>query len=372
MDRAPERLPARELDPDALVHIGFTSGTTGEPKGVMNTHQTLDAVARGWVGHVGAETFGDPLVNFVPSPVGHHTGFLWGVLLSALLQGTAVYVNRWEPGRAVAQMREVGATFMIGAPTFLLDIMNLEEADRALPQTLSMVAMAGAPVPRTLVPLARERLGCFICPAWGMTEHGLGCSAAPGQPLDMIDGTDGTMIGGCRLRTTESRQETPAGVEGDLEMTGPGLFLGYFDRPDFTAADFDGVWFRTGDRAVISADGFVTLRGRSKDIVIRGGENIPVVDVESIVHLHPEIVDVAIVGAPDPRLGERAVAFVVPRTGGSAPTLPELVEFLLDKGLSKHFLPERMESVDDLPKTPSGKVRKVELRERLVRDGAEV
>ena len=349
------------LDPRALAHVGFTSGTTGEPKGVMNTHQTLDAVIRGWAGHLGHETFGTPLVQYVPSPVAHHTGFLWGVLLNTFLGGTGVYVDRWQPDRAVDHMRDEGVTFMVGAPTFVQDILNAGFAEP--PSSLRTVALAGAPIPRALVPEARERLDCFVCPAWGMTEHGLGCSAGPELDPDRVAETDGTMIGHCRLRTTDtSGRETPRGVEGDLEMTGPGLFLGYYDRPDFSAESFHGEWFLTGDRAVIAADGFVELRGRTKDIVIRGGENIPVVEVETLVHRHPAVHEVAVIGLPDERLGERIAAVVVLAAGHPTLGFEELKLFLLDNGLSKHFLPEHLIVAASLSKTPSGKVKKNELR----------
>jgi cyclohexanecarboxylate-CoA ligase len=352
-----------ELDPSDLIHLGFTSGTTGEPKGVMNTHQTLDAVCRGWAGHVGAATYGEPLVNLVASPVGHHTGFLWGVLLSAYLGGTALYLDRWKPERALELIGEEGVTFMVGAPTFLQDLVNVLPAAAPAPPSLRLIGVAGAPVPRTLVATGRERLGCFIGPAWGMTEHGLGSATAPGQPLDIVDSTDGTMIGACRLRTVGADgEESAAGVEGDLEMKGPGLFLGYYDRPDFTAESFNGEWFMTGDRAVIAADGSVTIKGRTKDIIIRGGENIPVVDIETAIYKHADVIDVAVIGVADERLGERALALLVLRPGAEPIELAGLVDFLLEGGLSKHFLPERLELVDELPKTASGKIKKAELR----------
>jgi cyclohexanecarboxylate-CoA ligase len=126
--------------------------------------------------------------------------------------------------------------------------------------------------------------------------------------------------------------------------------------------DADG-WFSTGDTARRTEEGYVLLEGRTKDIVIRGGENIPVTVVESILFQHPDILEASVIGLPDVRLGERACAVVVP-SGAAAPTLPEVTEFLLANGLSKHFLPERIEVVDELPKTPSGKIRKVELRGR--------
>lgn len=359
---APEvELP--EVDPRALCHVGFTSGTTGEPKGVMHTHQTLRAVLDNWVRLQGRETLGDPVVNLVASPVGHHTGFLWGVLLTALLRGTAVYLDRWVPSEAPRVIREEQVTTMFSAPTFLQDLLQTELATEA-GCSLRTVVLAGAPVPRTLPATAGTAFGCFVCPAWGMTELGIGISCAPHLPPDALT-TDGLAVPG-----TEARIVGPDGRRGDdgsvgsLLIRGPGLFLGYLELPDATAAEIgpDG-WFTTGDTARMTEEGYVLLEGRTKDIVIRGGENIPVSAVESLLFQHPDILEASVIGLPDARLGERACAVVV-LAGAAVPTLPGVCDFLLGHGLSRHFLPERLEIVDALPKTPSGKIRKVELRGR--------
>jgi cyclohexanecarboxylate-CoA ligase len=354
--------PPEEVAAGALAHIGFTSGTTGEPKGVMNSHQTLDAVLVRWSEHVGEQLLGRDTVNLVASPVGHHTGFLWGVLFTAHRRGTAVLLDRWSPSRAAEVMREEEVTVMFGAPTFLQDLVNTPQATPEALAALRAVVVAGAPIPRTLVEDGRARFGIFVCPAWGMTEYGIGVSAAPSLDPARIAVTDGRPVRGCEVRVLgEDGSPAPAGVEGDLQMTGPGLFLGYFDRPDFTSEAFDGIWFKTGDRATIDADGLVTLCGRSKDIVIRGGENIPVIEIESLLYAHPDVLDAAVVGVPDGRLGERACAVLV--AGGEArPQLAEICAYLLGEGLSKHFLPERLELMEALPKTASGKIRKNELR----------
>lgn len=359
--------PEREFppaDPGALCHVGFTSGTTGEPKGVMNTHQTLTAVMRNWVAHVGPENLGEPMINLVASPVGHHTGFLWGVLLTAYRGGTAVYLDRWDPERAAGVIAAEGVTALFGAPTFLQDLLRTSLAGRA-DCPLRIAVLAGAPVPRALPATAGEAFGCYVCPAWGMTEWGIGISCAP-HLSTRAQQTDGVPVPGCMVRVVaEGRRIANPGEAGALQIRGPGLFLGYIGRPDATAEaiDPDG-WFDTGDLAAIDADGCVTLQGRTKDIIIRGGENIPVVEVESLLFEHPDVIAAAVVGIPDERLGERACAVVVPAPG-ARPSLEQLCTYLSARGLSKHFLPERLELVSALPMTPSGKIRKVELRARL-------
>ncbi len=362
LDAPKVELPAP--DPRALCHVGFTSGTTGEPKGVMNTHQTLSAVLRNWVAHVCRETLGEPMVNLIASPVGHHTGFLWGVLLTTYLRGTAVYLDRWVPEQAVAVVREEGITTMFSAPTFLQDLV-LTELAHDEHCSLRTVVLAGAPVPRTLPTVAGELFGCYVCPAWGMTELGIGISCAPALPA-AAQATDGVPVPGTDVSVVDTvGDEVPPGVIGALRIRGPGLFLGYLDLPEATAREIDADgWFTTGDTARGTEEGYILLEGRTKDIVIRGGENIPVTVVESLLFQHPQIVEASVIGIPDVRLGERACAVVVPQ-GTAAPTLAEVCDFLLAQGLSKHFLPERLELVDSLPKTPSGKIRKVELRNRL-------
>ncbi|MQA11451.1 MAG: AMP-binding protein [Pseudonocardiaceae bacterium] len=365
-DEPPDPMPSSMSQPDplALCHIGFTSGTTGEPKGVMNTHQTLYAVLSNWARHAGGEqALGDPMVNLVASPVGHHTGFLWGVLLTAHLRGTAVYLDRWSPGTAAEIINAERITAMFGAPTFLQDLLTTDLAGGS-DCPLRMVVLAGAPVPRDLPDTAGERFGCYVCPAWGMTEYGIGISCAPSLPA-AAQRTDGVPVPGCAVRVVrEDGAATGYGEVGALQIGGAGLFLGYYQRPDANAEAFHDGWFRTGDTAMLFEDGTVSLQGRSKDLIIRGGENIPVVEVESLLFAHPDIANVAVVGIPDTRLGERACAVVVP-SGAHRPTLPELTEYLRERGMSTHFLPERLELVDALPMTSSGKIKKAELRNWL-------
>lgn len=373
LDAADIDLPA--VDARTVCHVGFTSGTTGEPKGVLNTHQTLRAVLENWVRHMGRDSLGDPLVNLIASPVGHHTGFLWGVLLTTYLHGTAVYLDRWVPEQGARVIREEGVTTMFCAPTFLQDLVLTDLAGD--PEcSLRTVVLAGAPVPRSLPAVADQLFGCYVCPAWGMTELGIGISCAPQLPAGAqttdglpVSGTDVSIVlpDSSEALPNGDGSQAPPGVIGDLRVRGAGLFLGYLDLPEATAAAIDrNGWFTTGDTARWTDEGYVCLEGRTKDIVIRGGENIPVTVVESLLFTHPDIVEASVIGVPDVRLGERSCAVVVP-SGGAKPTLDQLCRFLLEQGLSKHFLPERLELVHQLPKTPSGKIRKVELRARYTR-----
>lgn len=349
-------------DPGRVCYLGFTSGTTGEPKGAMHGHDSLIYSARLQAEHVGPKVFGEPMVHLVASPVGHHTGFVWGILFTVLLAGTAVHVDRWEPAWGVEVIREEGVTTFFGAPTFLQDMMRTDLADSENP--LRCLVIAGAPVPRGLPAQAQAALDAYICPAWGMTECSIIMSCTPKEPA-AIQQTDGSVFAGSEVRIVdEDGDEVATGVTGDLLIRGPAVFYGYYDRPDATREAFlPDLWFRTGDRASVDEHGWVSLRGRSKDIIIRGGENIPVTDVESLIFDHPDVVNAAVVGMADERLGERICAVVVVKDGRPELTLEALSEYLLSKGLSRHYLPERVVNLAELPMTPSGKIQKFRIRE---------
>ncbi|MBB3607071.1 cyclohexanecarboxylate-CoA ligase [Mycolicibacterium sp. BK556] len=349
--------------PSRICYLGFTSGTTGPPKGAMHSHETLLYSARQLAEHIGPGTFGEPMVHLVASPVGHHTGYVWGVLFTVLMAGTAVHVDRWEPNWGVEVIRDEGVTTFFGAPAFLQDMLRTDLAgDPDCP--LRCLVIAGAPIPRGLPGQARRALGAYIAPAWGMTECSIITSCTPAEPDEVLN-TDGSVFAGSAIRIIDdSGRDVPAGVVGELVMRGPASLLGYYDRADATNDTYlPGLWVRTGDRASVDERGWLSLRGRSKDIIIRGGENIPVTDVESLIFDHPDVLNAAVVGVPDERLGERVCAVVVTTAGGPIMTLPVLTDYLLSQGLSKHYLPERVITVDELPMTPSGKIQKFKIRE---------
>jgi cyclohexanecarboxylate-CoA ligase len=186
----------------------------------------------------------------------------------------------------------------------------------------------------------------------------------PGDPPEKAFETDGCPLPGMEVRVVDAEnRELPVGEEGRLQVRGCSNFVGYLKRPQLYATDAEG-WFETGDLARLDGDGYVRITGRAKDIIIRGGENIPVVEIEGLIYRHPAVQECAIVAMPDPRLGERACAFVVTR-GGAPLTLRELCDFLLEQKVAKTYLPERLELVAELPKTPSGKVQKFRLREMI-------
>jgi non-ribosomal peptide synthetase component E (peptide arylation enzyme) len=220
-------------------------------------------------------------------------------------------------------------------------------------------------VPRVLAQRATEALGAAVCGAWGSTETCLGTLGGPDDPPERAWGTDGRALAGVEVRIADDDGHVlPAGTEGNFELRSRCFFEGYLDHPEWTAAALtpDG-WFRTGDLATLDDAGYLRITGRVKDVINRGGEKVPVAEVEQLLHAHPAIEDAAIVAMPDPRLGERACAFVVLRPG-AALDFAQLQRHLDAAGVAKPYWPERLERIDALPRNPVGKVQKFLLRER--------
>ena len=362
-----DRRPLPGSAPDQLCEIIFTSGTTGEPKGAMHTARTVLADVQRVVERL---EFSGRDVVFMASTFAHQTGYLFGYCLTIVLGATGVWLDVWNPTDAARLIASERVTFTMGATPFLQDLATVP-GDHDL-SSLRVFISAGAPIPRPLVREARRRLGCAISAGWGMTENGLVTCNGLADPEEKVFGTDGRPVRDMELRIVDGDDwPLPTGTEGDLLVRGPSQFVGYFKRPDFTRDSHtaDG-WFRTGDRARLDADGYLSVTGRSKDIIIRGGENIPVVEVENVLFSHPKIAGVAIVAMPDARLGERGCAFVVPKRGQSV-TLAEIVRYLEDQQLARPKFPERVEIVREFPMTPSGKIQKFRLREMIAAKLAE-
>ncbi|MFI5607804.1 AMP-binding protein [Amycolatopsis sp. NPDC051903] len=366
--RDPAQLPALRPDPNAVTLLIFTSGTTGEPKGVLHTHNTVGAMNNPLPARLGITAAS---VIHMASTLAHLTGFLYGARLPVQNGATGVLQDVWDPRRFVELVEEHGITYTSAATPFLHDTLaapNLAEHDVS---SLERFCCMGAPIPRALVREASRRLpGTVVLGGWGQSENGLVTLGVPGDPDDKRVDTDGCPWPGMRIRVVGfDGAELPPGEEGRLQVTGPFLFVGYAERPELTRASFAGEWFDTGDLATIDADGYLTVRGRTKDVIIRGGENIPVAYVENVLYEHPDVAGVAVVAMPDPRLQERACACVTLRDGAAELTFEAMREFLEDKGVAKQYWPERLVVLAELPRTASGKIQKFQLRER-VRTGA--
>jgi 3-phosphoshikimate 1-carboxyvinyltransferase len=343
-------------DPHRVAQLLFTSGTSGEPKGALHRYDVLTRAADHHIEHFG---LGSDDVIYVPSPLAHQTGFLYGMWIALRLGVAQVLQEVWDAEIGLHAMRRFGVTFVQAATPFLADLTGVAEERDQRPDRLRTFVATGAAIPRELARSAREVLGAEVGGAWGTTESCLGCAFAPGDPPERAWGTDGRALAGVRLRITDDDgRELGPGEEGNFEVHTDCLFDGYLNRPEMTAEAIapDG-WYRTGDLARIDSGGYVRITGRVKDVINRGGEKVPVAEIEQLLHAHPAVRDVAIVAMPDERLGERACAFVVGELD-----FETMIEYLDSRRVSKTYWPERLELVDTLPRTPSGKIQKFLLR----------
>jgi cyclohexanecarboxylate-CoA ligase len=221
---------------------------------------------------------------------------------------------------------------------------------------------AGAPIPRVLVQRAKAEMDLDVLSCWGMTENAGMTITRRSDPQAKVFETDGRPLPGTEARVVDEKAHpVPADTIGNLQARGITHFVGYLKKPELNGIDAEG-WFDTGDLAHMDRDGYIRIVGRTKDVIIRGGENIPVAEVENLLYRHPQVAECAVVAMPDERLGERACAFVVARPG-APPALADLTRFLAEQGMAKQYWPERLELVADMPRTPSGKIQKFKLRE---------
>ncbi|HXG03505.1 MAG TPA: AMP-binding protein [Candidatus Binatia bacterium] len=357
------RRPLPGTDPNEVTEVVFTSGTTGEPKGVMHTSNTTLSVIYPLVERL---AFSERDVALMASTFGHQTGYLYGYALTVLLGSTGVWLDVWNAEAAARLVEAERVTYTMGATPFLQDFATAPAIERHDIGSLRLFISAGAAIPRALVQQARARLRAAISAGWGMTENGLVSCNGLDDPEDKICGTDGKPLPGMELLVVDEQgKPVSVGTEGDLLVRGHSQFVGYWQRPEFTreAHTPDG-WFKTGDRAVLDPDGYVSITGRAKDMIIRGGENISVAEVENLLFAHPKVQSVAVVAMPDPRLVERACAFVIPKPGQTL-TLEEITAYLESRQVARHKFPERLELVEEFPMTPSGKIQKYRLREAI-------
>jgi acyl-CoA synthetase (AMP-forming)/AMP-acid ligase II len=345
--------PGATADDAAL--LVYTSGTTGEPKGVLHSHNTLLAELR-------ASETALPGVSLGAFPAGHIAGVL--SLLRCFVSGSSVVMlDAWDPAIAAAAVERFGVQSTAGTPYFLTSLV--EAADRAGHDISSLRSfmVGAASVPPSVVRMASER-GIGAYRAYGSTEHPTVTTGVAIESDDERATTDGSPTAGNELRIVDdAERDVPAGERGEILTLGPEQFLGYSDpRHDAEAFTDDG-WFRTGDIGVF-AHGHLTIVDRKKDLIIRGGENISSKEVEDVLILHPSIADVAVVAAPDPKLGEVVCAFVVLHSDATI-DLAGVGEHFIAAGVARQKTPERLVVVDELPRGPGGKVQKVELRARL-------
>lgn len=362
---AGEREPAAGTADDVCAII-YTSGTTGVPKGVQHTHNSLLFELRkgDWINETGP---GD--ARLIPWPSGHVAGLL--AVCGGLTGGMdTVLMDRWHDQLAVELIDEFRCTITSGTPLHVEAILTAAASSGRDTSSLRFVQVGGTNVPPSLVDRAGQA-GVVVARAYGSTEHPR-CATSPlDASAERRSLTDGKVRFGDEVRIVdELLQPLPAGSEGEILTRGPSRFAGYRDPSHDESAFAPGGWFRTGDVGRLDDEGYLIVTDRIKDIIIRGGENIASKEVEDILVTHPRVRHAAVVAEPDERYGERVAAFVV--LDGGTLGLDEVREHFARQGVAPQKAPERIEVVADLPRAPSGKVRKYELRARLRAEHAAV
>ena len=351
--------PFSGLRPDDMAVLMFTSGTTGEPKGVIHTSNSMVGCTKALTQRFGLH---DHEVLLVASPVAHMTGYAAVVLLSIYLGATMVLQDVWEPRHGVSLMTREGVTYTAASTPFLSDICDVVAAGAPRPASLRSFLCAGATIPPVLIERAAREVGIHACSLWGMTESLASTLTEPSRAAEKSPTTDGRPLEGMEVRIVDSEgNPVPTGQSGRLLVRGCQMFTGYYKKPELETFDAKG-WFDSGDLAYMDDEGYIRISGRVKDVLIRGGENVPVVEIENLLYKHPAVAGVAIVGMPDARLGERGCAFIVTQPDKSF-DLAAMQTYLAECKMTKQFWPERVEIVAELPRTASGKIQKFKLKD---------
>lgn len=352
------------VGPDERFVIVYTSGTTSRPKGCVHTFNTYACGSR-LLAKAFAYTPDD--VQFGPSPITHTTGLVTSIILPLMHGASSHLMESWEPKLGMDQIRKFGCTVVVCATTFLQMTMEAYDSGTDDISSMRLWVAAGSPIPGSVVERAAhlfpdmcvlslygrsENLATTVCtveddPRRSVTSDG---RALPMQSVRIIN---------------ELGEEVPRGQEGDIAYKGATHMLEYLGQPEETEALFtpDG-YSRSGDLGYMDEDGFVRVTGRTKDIVIRGGLNISVREIEDLLSAHPAVRAVAVVGMPDKKLGEAVCCYLVP-VEGSTLSLEEIKDYLLGEGLAIQKVPQRLEIVEDLPMTATGKIQKHILRSQI-------
>jgi acyl-CoA synthetase (AMP-forming)/AMP-acid ligase II len=339
------------VDPDSPAVVAFTSGTTRDPKGVVHSHRTIGCETRQLDGMFPGG--GPPQIT--GAPVGHFIGMVNAFLVPLRRRRPVNLVDVWDPGEVLRLMLAEGLGMGGGATYFLTSLLDHPDLTDDHLALMPFAGLGGSTVPVAVTERA-TRLGIDVFRSYGSTEHPSITGSSIDDPLDKRCTTDGHPLPGVEMRLDAA---------GEILSRGPDLCVGYTD-PALTAAAFDDQgWYRTGDVGVVDADGYLTITDRVSDVIIRGGENISAQEVEELLLGLDAVAEASVVAAPDGRLGERAAAVLLLRPGLGAPTLAQVRDHLAGAGLARQKWPESLHVVDELPRTPSGKVQKFRLRRRL-------
>jgi long-chain acyl-CoA synthetase len=357
--------PDVTFGPDDTAFLTYTSGTTGPPKGAMNTHGNVvfnSQAYRQWCG------LGPDDVILGVAPLFHITGLIAGVATSLLLGAPLVLAYRFEPSAMLETIRDERATFTVGSITVFIALMNAPDAQREALASLTRIWSGGAPIPPSTVKAFQAQFGQYIHNIYGLTET---TSPSHGVPYDAtapVDDASGALSVGVPVFNTVVRivgddgQDLPVGEVGEIVTSGPMVVPGYWNKPEETAHALPGGALHTGDVGYMDATGWFYIVDRKKDQINAGGYKVWPREVEDVLYQHEAVREAAVVGVPDAYRGETVKAYVSLRPGQTA-TAEELIAFCRQQ-MAAYKYPRQVEFLDELPKTVSGKLLRRELRDR--------
>jgi acyl-coenzyme A synthetase/AMP-(fatty) acid ligase len=351
-----------DSSPDDPFQIVYTSGTTSRPKGCYHTLNTVRSSAVKMVRDLG---YTEDDVQFGPSPITHSTGLVTSILIPLLTGASSHFMEIWDPQDAVRRIQQHKITAAVTATAFLQMVMGAFDPSKDEAGSLRLWVCAGAPIPGSVVRRAGELFpACRTLSLYGRSENLATTLCALGDDPERAVLSDGRATGPSEVKIVDVfGAEVPRGEEGDIAYRGPSHMLGYWANEEETKALFTPEGFSvSGDLGRMDEAGYVRVTGRMKDIIIRGGMNISAREIEDQLLEHPAVNAVAVVAMPDDRLGEKACAFIVPTQPGEPPLLDELTTYLRSRGMPVQKFPERLEIVDQLPTTATGKIQKHLLR----------
>ena len=362
-----------ERDADLILLLNFTSGTEGDPKGFLHTHNTIVA-ACGRLIDVLNITNNDVFLSFSPMP--HTFGHMITYWL-AITGGTLIFVEKYDPQQTIRLVKEEKVSYIQGTPAHFFGMLDHPDYRPENLKSLQMVFTGGAQVPARLIKQLQDEIGCDVVNAYGQGEnlvHTMASTLWDSSEKMLTTVGRGLMIGAEVKIFDEAREnEIPQGEVGEIGFRGASLFVGYFKNEILTAKtrNKDG-WFFTGDAGYLDAEGYLNLSGRKKEMINRGGTKIYPLETENLLHFHPKILRAAVVGMPDARLGERVCVYIVCKEGETL-TKEDMVEYLTSKEVSRYKIPERVEILPEMPLLPTGKINKLLLaktiKEKLIAEG---
>jgi long-chain acyl-CoA synthetase len=341
-----------------LATILYTSGTTGRPKGVMQTHSNLYAHAMNSWNTASAREPGE--TTLLVLPLAHSFG------LSAVLAGyqfgtRAILMRRFDAGQALKLIDQHKVKAMAGVPTMFVDMLTHPDADRYDTSSVKRWVVGAAAMPTEQLLAFEQKFGGTMYVGYGLSEAGPGV-AGDREGMPRKPGATGVPLEGVRVKVVdEAGVELPRGQVGEICVSGPNVSPGYYEDEQATAETFRGGWLHTGDLGYVDDDGYLFVVDRQKDLIIRGGLNVYPHDVEEIIHTHPAVREVAVVGVPDSRMGEEVCAYLVARPGFEV-SAEEIIAHCQAR-LAKYKTPRYVQFVENLPRTDIGKIRRRELRQ---------